>query len=110
MIQKTIAELEARLEKVDSVKEENKAELLNLLSTLKSEIDELSKTHGEQAQSIAGFTSVSAHEAIRESKNPRLVQLALDGLSTSVSELEQSHPKLVDAVNRICVTLSNLGI
>ena len=110
MIQKTIAELEARLEKVDSVKEENKAELLNLLSTLKSEIDELSKTHGEQARSIAGFTSVSAHEAIREAKNPRLVQLALDGLSTSVSELEQSHPKLVDAVNRICVTLSNLGI
>lgn len=110
MIQKTIAEIEARLQKVDSIKEENKTDLLNLLTTLKSEIEELSKTHSEQAQSIAGFTSVSAHEAIREAKNPRLVQLSLDGLSASVAELEHSHPKLVEAVNRICVTLSNLGI
>ncbi|MBI4659137.1 MAG: DUF4404 family protein [Verrucomicrobia bacterium] len=110
MIRNTIGEIEARLRQTDSIKEANKAELLGLLSTLKSEIEELSKTHGEQAQSIAGFTNVSAHEATREEKDPRLVKLALDGLSASVAEFENSHPKLVEIVNRICLTLSNIGI
>ncbi|MBM3837513.1 MAG: DUF4404 family protein [Verrucomicrobia bacterium] len=110
MIRQTIVEIEERLRKTESIKEENKAELLDLLSTLKSEIEQLSRTHGEQAQSIAGFTNVSTHEAMRDEKNPQLTRLALDGLSASVTGFENSHPKLVEIVNRICLTLSNLGI
>ncbi|MBI2949532.1 MAG: DUF4404 family protein [Verrucomicrobia bacterium] len=110
MIRHTISEIEGRLRKAESIKEEHKAELLDLLSTLKSEIEQLSRTHSEQAQSIAGFTNVSTHEATRDEKNPQLVKLALDGLSASVAEFENSHPKLVEIVNRICLTLSNLGI
>ncbi|MBI4324441.1 MAG: DUF4404 family protein [Chloroflexi bacterium] len=110
MIHNTIAEIEAKLEKASAVKDENKAELLLLLATLKSEIAELSKTDVEQAQSIAGFTGVSTHEATREAKDPELLRLSLDGLSSSVRGFEGSNPKLVDIVNRICVTLSNLGI
>jgi uncharacterized membrane protein YccC len=110
MIHDTITELEARIDKSDAVNPESKAELLQLLATLRAEIGTLAQTHDEDARSIAGFTSVSAHEALRERRNPELVQLSLNGLSSSVTEFEQSHPALVQAVNRICQTLSNLGI
>ena len=46
----------------------------------------------------------------RAEKNPQLLELSLQGLSASVTELEKSHPKLVEIVNAICTTLSNLGI
>ena len=110
MIKQTIQEIEARLQKADSIEEKNKAELLHLVTTLKSEVEQLSRTHGEQAQSIVGFTQVSAHEATRDERDPILVKLAVDGLAASVAELESTHPKLVEIVNRICVTLSNIGI
>ena len=81
MIEDTIGKIEARIQAAESVKEERRQELLQLLGTLKSEVAELSKTHEEQAQSIAGFT-----------------------------EFEESHPRLVQIVNAISSTLSNLGI
>lgn len=109
MIQDTISKIEERLRAADGGGA-SKAELLKLLGTLKGEISELSSTHAEQAQSIAGFTAVSAHEATRTDRQPQLVQLSLKGLSSSVEGFEQSHPKLVQVVNSICNTLSNLGI
>jgi len=110
MIQETIGKIEERLRKAEAIKDENKTELLNLLSTLKAEISQLSRTNAEQAQSIAGFTAVSAHEATREERNPELMQLSLKGLASSVEGFEQSHPRLVQVVNSICTTLANLGI
>ena len=98
------------IRKTDAIKDESKSELLSLLSTLKAEVSELSQTNAEQAQSIAGFTAVSAHEATREAKNPQLVRLSLEGLASSVEGFEQSHPRLVEVVNSICTTLANLGI
>ena len=90
--------------------DERKRELLQLMATLKSEVAELSKTHGEQAQSIAGFTEISAHEATRTEQNPELLKLSLEGLGSSVQGFEESHPRLVQIVNAISSTLSNLGI
>ena len=110
MIEDTIGKIEARIEGAEAIKEERRQELLQLLGTLKSEVAELSKTHTEQAQSIAGFTQVSAHEATRESQNPQLLQLSVQGLRSSVSGFEESHPNLVRIVNAISNTLSNLGI
>jgi uncharacterized protein DUF4404 len=110
MIEDTIGKIEARIKAADSVKEERRQELLNLLATLKSEIGELSKTHGEQAESIAGFTDLSAHEATRSEQNPDLLNLSLQGLGSSVQGFEESHPRLVQIVNAISNTLSNLGI
>ncbi len=110
MIQDTIAELKARIEKTEAVKPESKAELLELLGTLRAEIAALAETHREDAQSIAAFTNVSTQEAIRERKNPELMKISRDGLASSVNEFEKSHPGLVQIVNRICETLANLGI
>jgi hypothetical protein len=110
MIKDTIGKIEERIRMAEAIKGENKAELLTLLSNLKAEVSNLSSTNAEQAESIAGFTAVSAHEATRDEKNPELVQLSLKGLASSVEGFEESHPKLVQVVNSISTTLANLGI
>jgi len=110
MIDETLSQIESKLKDAGSITEESKRELARLLARLKTEITELSKTHADQAQSIAGFTQTSTHEAIREEKNPELLELSLKGLATSVEGFEKSHPSLVQIVNRICTTLSNIGI
>ena len=110
MIEKTISEIETKIGAAESVSPERRRELLQLLGTLKSEVAKLSETHGDQAQSIAGFTEISAHEATRAEQNPELLELSLKGLSSSVEGFEKSHPKLVQIVNAISNTLSNLGI
>lgn len=110
MIEDTLQQIETRLKGSESLREERRTELLNLLNTLKSEVADLSKTHSEEAQSIAGFTNLSAHEATRSEQNPELLSLSLKGLTSSVEGFETSHPQLVRIVNSISQTLSNLGI
>jgi len=110
MIEDTIGKIESRIQSADAIKDDRKQELLELLGTLKAEVAKLSKTHVEQAESIAGFTERSAHEATRTEQNPQLLQLSLKGLTSSVGEFEKSHPQLVRIVNAISNTLSNLGI
>jgi len=110
MIENTIGKIEERIRSADSITEERKRELLQLLGTLKSEMSKLSTTHDEDAQSIAGFTELSAHEATRSQQNPELLNLSLKGLSSSVEGFEKSHPQLVQIVNAISQMLSNLGI
>jgi chromosome segregation ATPase len=110
MLQKTIENIEAKVRENSSVTDESKAELLSLLAMLKAEVGELSKTHPEQAESIASFAQASAHEATRKEKNPDLLRLSLDGLSTSVKELETSHPDLLRIVNAVSQVLANMGI
>jgi len=110
MIEETIGEIEAKIRGTDTVNEARKRELLQLLDTLQSEIGALEKTHDEQARSIAGFAQVSAHEATRTRQNPESLDHSLQGLRSSVDGFEKSHPKLVQIVNTISNTLSNLGI
>jgi queuine/archaeosine tRNA-ribosyltransferase len=110
MIEDTIGKIRAKLEGADAMKDDRRRELLQLLDTLRREVDTLSKTDREQAQSIAGFAELSTHEAMRSEQNPRLLKLSLEGLTSSVAELEESHPRLVQIVNAISNMLSNLGI
>ena len=110
MVEQTITQIEERIKKAKSLDDEKKKQLLDLLSTLKTEVSKLSRTDAEDAQSITGFTEVSIHEAMREEKNPQLLKLSLKGLSTSVERFENSHPRLVGIVNSICSFLSNIGI
>jgi len=110
MIEDTIGEIEAKIRDAGAVSEDRKRELLQLLGQLKSEVGALAKTNDEQAESIAGFAQISAHEATRVSQNPESLQHSLQGLKSSVDGFEKSHPKLVQIVNAISNTLSNLGI
>ena len=110
MLRNTIDKIEERLRKTESLNEENKSELLKLISTLKVEIADLSKTHNEQAESITGFAELSTHEATRQERNPELLKLSIEGLGSSVRGFESSHPRLVNVVNDICSMFSNIGI
>ena len=112
MIDETIEKIEKRIKESgsDTTKEKGMEELVALLETLKEEVAELSKTHAAHAESIAGFTKVSAHEATRSDQNPELLEISLKGLTSSVAGIESSHPKLVEIVNRMSVMLSNMGI
>lgn len=110
MIKDTLQKLQATVKQSGALKDENKGELLELLDRLQIEVEELAKTDAEQAHSIASFAAVSAHEATRARKDPRLLALSLDGLSKSVSAFEGTHPRLVQVVNSICNALSSLGI
>jgi hypothetical protein len=110
MLEKTITTIEANIKNAGSIGEKDRDDLLKLLSTLKSEVLELSKTHAENAESIMGFTKVSTHEATRTKKNQHLIKLSLSGLASSIDELENTHPKLVETVNKISQILANMGI
>ncbi len=110
MLQDTISKLEGRIQNSGALDGEHRAELLKLVRQLKTEITELSKTHQEQAESIASFAEVSAREATRESKNPQVLQHSIGGLQLSVGEFETSHPGLAAVVNRIASLLANMGI
>ena len=110
MIRDTITKIESRLQQSSAVSPENRQELLDLLAQLKTEIDTLAQSNARQAQTIAGHTESSTHEAISSEKNPEVLQRSLNDLSASVEGFESSHPQLVEVVNRIATTLSNLGI
>jgi Mg2+ and Co2+ transporter CorA len=109
MIDDTIREIERQIQS-STIRDERRQELLKLLETLRTEVSNISETHAEQAESIAGFARVSAHEAFREEQDPKLRELSIEGFRSSVEGFEKSHPQLVQIVNSISHTLSNLGI
>lgn len=110
MIEDRIAEIERRIQMAGSVDDSSKAELIALLRNLKAEMAELERTHRSQAQSIATLTGTSTAEATQDSRNAQRIQESLNELAASVAEFENTHPTLVQVVNRICVTLANIGI
>jgi hypothetical protein len=110
MIRDTITKIEAKLQQSTAVAPENRQELLDLLAQLKSEIGTLAQSDARQAAAIAGHTELSTREAISAERNPELLESSLKDLSASVQGFESSHPRLVEVVNRIATTLSNLGI
>ncbi len=110
MIRETITKLEERLKTSASMPESNRQELLDLLTTLKAEVSELSKTHAAEAEKIVSYTQASTQEVLGPQVSQDRLELRLRELSQSVDGFEKSHPQLVDLVNRIALTLSNLGI
>lgn len=110
MIHHTLDKIEARLKSADRIAETSRDELLKLLAVLKAEIKTLSDDEADHVESIAGLVNVSTHEATRRQHNPQLFDLSIRALAASVKGFEGSHPKLVESVNALCMTLSNLGI
>jgi hypothetical protein len=101
---------ETDVQHAEALNEERRRELLRLFGILEDEATKLSRTHPEQADSIAGFAQVSAHEATRTDRNPSLLKPALEGLRASVQEFDASHPGLVQIVGAIITTLANMGV
>lgn len=110
MIDETIRRIEQQIQSSESLTDERRKELVQLLSELKGEISDLEKTHNEDARSIASFTESSVREATRKEPNPDLVTHSLDGMMISVRRFEVSHPTLVNLINNIGQTLARIGI
>lgn len=105
MIDKTIEKIEKSIQKIDHIEDSQKSDLLNLVTTLKGELDTLPQESSKQAQSLAEFVEANTGKAaIKEEKVEPTV------LESAIKEFEVSHPKLVEAFNQICMMLSNSGI
>ena len=110
MLNETIERMEKRIRSSENLDDEQKKELLDLLSRLIMETKSLVEAHCEDVSSITGFMDRSVHEALREEKNPELLKHSLEGLSLSARRFEVSHPTLIGLINDISRTLSNIGI
>ena len=110
MIDETFNKIEKRITGAEGLPDDSRKELAELLTTLRGEVTELSKTHPEHSQSIAGFADISSLEATKSNQQPELLKPALQGLEASVVEFESEHPKMTQLVNRISLLLSNMGI
>lgn len=110
MIDDTIARIRRELEEAKNLSPERRQELLELIVQLRSEIAALSKDNPDQARSIAGFTQLSAHEAMRLERQPETMKNAIAGLESTVRGFEAAHPRLTEVVNRLAHVLSSLGI
>lgn len=88
MIPEHLAKLENTLRTSANIPETTRQELLDLVAGLKAEVSQSSP--GERAPGSS-------------------MQVA-QALSSSVRQLEATHPQLVEMVNQIALTLSNMGI
>lgn len=110
MIQDRIAKIEATLQSSQNIPAETRKELLALLAELKSEVAPLAETHRAEVQSIAQYAGTAVEAATREHGSTASTSEATEGLTSSVRGFEASHPRLVEVVDRLATTLSNMGI
>jgi ABC-type transporter Mla subunit MlaD len=110
MTDEHIEKTKSAIESAENIPANRKAELLDLLSKLKSAIAEVSQTHHEDARSIARLVETSAHEATRAERKPESIRNPLRKLKQSVENFEASHPELASFVNQYSALLSALGI
>ena len=110
MIDQTINELESLIRSSKNLTETQRAELQALVNSLKNEVVHLAKTHQEEADSIATFTRLTAGEVLKNTRNPKLLGIALTGIRASVEQFEASHPGLTLTVNNISTYFANLGL
>lgn len=110
MLEDRMRKIEARIEEAEGLPAAERAQLLQLVATLREEVATLARAQEEDARSIAHFLEASTHEASRSQKQPKLLEAARQGLTASVENLERSHPKLFEAVQQAAVVLANMGL
>jgi hypothetical protein len=106
MMSERLAKIEGSLRGATNIPEATRNELLDLVAGLKAELLPLPDTH--PAQQIVGSTE-AAVRASAGRDGDRAAE-AVEGLSASVREFEATHPRLVEIVDQLASTLSNLGI
>ncbi len=108
MTSERLAKLESMLRDNPSLSETNRRELLDLVAGLRAEMASLEDTHAERANQIVGSAEAAVQASIHE--QPPQATVAVERLASSVREFEASHPKLVEIVDQLTSTLSNMGI
>jgi hypothetical protein len=110
MTDEHIEKTKSAIEAAGNIPADKKAELLGLLSKLKSAVAKVSETHHDDAQSIARLVDASARETIRAQKKPEPIKRLSHELKRSVEKFEASHPDLVAFVTEYTGFLSAMGI
>ncbi|MCM8539252.1 MAG: DUF4404 family protein [Lentisphaeraceae bacterium] len=101
MIDDKLKRIEDRISQSENMTEENKTLVLELLKELKSEINETSENVStDLKQNISNI----------DSEDEGFIQSAFNEINSTLTEFEESHPKLVQIVNSICTQLSNSGL
>jgi hypothetical protein len=108
MIAERLAKLECVLRDNPNLSDSARQELLGLVSALRAEMASLADTHS--AHQIAGSAEAAVNASIQREQQRERANQAVEGLAASVREFEASHPKLVEIVDQLTVTLSNMGI
>jgi len=101
MIEDKLKSIEERIRQSENMKGENKDAVLNLLAELKDEIN--TSSEGVEEDVKQGISEMG-HE------DEGIIKSAFNEINKSISEFEESHPKLVQIVNSICTQLSNSGL
>ncbi len=101
MIEDKLKNIEERIRQSENMSVENKDAVLNLLSELKDEI-------GASTESVEEGVKQGISEMDHEDEG--IIKSAFNEISSTISEFEESHPKLVQIVNSICTQLSNSGL
>ena len=109
MIPERLAKLEATLRNSANIPEGTRRELLDLVAGLKTEVGPLADTHGDVADEIADSAHAAVEAAMGNDQRSDKAA-AIEGLAASVSQFEVTHPRLVEIVDRLALTLSNMGI
>lgn len=96
MIDRHIDHLESRIRNAEGISEEHRAELLDLLQSMRKE-----------AASLPASAQAEIEAAVPDDKPVDAVVLELQD---SVADFEASHPKLTQLTNQVAMVLSNMGI
>lgn len=96
----SLQQLREKINAASSLTPAHKQELLGLVDNLRQELESLAHTDHARAQNVSSLAKEAAAGQ----------QESLENFSGSVEELEITHPKLVNIVNRICKMLSDIGI
>jgi len=100
MVEDRIRNIENRVKSSANLPEAAKSELLELLDSMRAELQGVKKEHLERAEGSAGAARTHG-ESLDD---------ALGGLGETVTELEAMHPRLAELANRLAVALANMGI
>jgi hypothetical protein len=110
MIPERLAQIEATLRNSANIPEATRQELLDLLAGLKAEVAPFAVTNSATADEIADNADAAVQAAVHRGEEPEKAAEAAEGLAASVRDFEASHPRLVEIVDRLAQTLSNMGI
>ena len=110
MYKETLQKLQVSLKNNTNINADKKKEMLSLIDNLEIEIKEVSKDNRDKASSIAKYTDISTHEATKSNIDIKLLEHSIDGLKSTIEDIEVSYPKLTEIVNSIAILLSNMGI
>jgi len=110
MIAERLAKLESMLRDTPTLSDPARQELLGLVAELRAEMAPLADTHAERAHEIAGNAEAAVNASMRREEQPERATQAVEGLAASVREFEVTHPRLVQIVDQLTSTLSNMGI